>query len=92
MRITDFFVTQISAVFERCFCLNKKLIEKRKTVSVLDSQTEIMIQQLEVLAGYVERAKGSKQPMNIAELEDSAIKEFVQKQWSRKYRLWRIVL
>jgi hypothetical protein len=59
--------------------LNKKLIEKRKTVSVLDSQTEIMIRQLEVLAGYVERAKDSKQPIDIAELEDSAIKEFVQK-------------
>lgn len=59
--------------------LNRKLIEKRKTVSVLDSQTEIMIRQLEVLAGYVERAKDSKQPINIAELEDSAIKEFVQK-------------
>lgn len=59
--------------------LNKKLIEKRKTVSVLDSQTEIMIRQIEVLAGYVEKAKASKQPLNIAELEDSAIKEFVQK-------------
>ncbi|KAB8303450.1 hypothetical protein EYC80_004873 [Monilinia laxa] len=59
--------------------LNKKLIEKRKTVSVLDSQTELMIRQLEVLAGYVERAKGSKQPLDVAELEDSAIKEFVQK-------------
>jgi hypothetical protein len=59
--------------------LNKKLIEKRKTVSVLDSQTEIMIRQLEVLAGYVERAKDSKQPININDLEDSAIKEFVQK-------------
>ena len=59
--------------------LNRKLVEKRKTVSVLDSQTEIMIQQLEVLAGYVERAKGSKQPMKIADLEESAIKEFVQK-------------
>lgn len=59
--------------------LNKKLIEKRKTVSVLDSQTEIMIRQLEVLAGYVENAKESKQPLNIAELEDSAIKDFVQK-------------
>ena len=59
--------------------LNKKLLEKRKTVSVLDSQTEIMIRQLEVLAGYVERAKDSRQPINIAELEDSAIKDFVQK-------------
>ncbi|RFU35688.1 hypothetical protein B7463_g641, partial [Scytalidium lignicola] len=59
--------------------LNKKLIEKRKTVSVLDSQSEIMIRQVEVLAGYVEKAKASKQPLNISELEDSAIKEFVQK-------------
>ncbi|KAH8659137.1 hypothetical protein BGZ60DRAFT_531053 [Tricladium varicosporioides] len=59
--------------------LNRKLIEKRKTVSVLDSQTEIMIRQLEVLAGYVERAKDTKQPIDVAELEDSAIKEFVQK-------------
>jgi hypothetical protein len=59
--------------------LNRKLIEKRKTVSVLDTQTEIMIRQLEVLAGYVERAKETKQPIDPRELEDSAIKEFVQK-------------
>jgi hypothetical protein len=59
--------------------LNQKLIEKRKTVSVLDTQTEIMIRQLEVLAGYVERAKETKTPIDPRELEDSAIKEFVQK-------------
>lgn len=59
--------------------LNKKLIEKRKTVSVLDTQTEIMIRQLEVLAGYVERAKETKTPVDPRELEDPAIKEFVQK-------------
>lgn len=59
--------------------LNKKLQERRKTVSVLDSQTEIMLRQLEVLAGYVERAKDSRRPLNVAELEDSAIKDFVQK-------------
>lgn len=59
--------------------LNQKLIEKRKTVSVLDTQTEIMIRQLEVLAGYVERAKETKAPIDAHELEESAIKEFVQK-------------
>ncbi|SPO05898.1 related to GTPase-activating protein beta-chimerin [Cephalotrichum gorgonifer] len=59
--------------------LNKKLDEKRKTVSVLDTQAEIMIRQLEVLAGYVERAKQTKTPVDPRELEDSAIKEFVQK-------------
>ncbi|KAL1842189.1 hypothetical protein VTJ49DRAFT_5876 [Mycothermus thermophilus] len=59
--------------------LNKKLIEKRKTVSVLDTQTEIMIRQIEVLAGYVERAKKTKEPLDPRELEESAIKEFVQK-------------
>jgi hypothetical protein len=59
--------------------LNKKLIEKRKTVSVLDSQTEIMIKQIEVLAGFVEKAKDSRQPLDISELEDSSVKDFVQK-------------
>lgn len=59
--------------------LNKKLIEKRKTVSVLDTQTEIMIRQIEVLAGYVERAKKTNEPIDPGELEESAIKEFVQK-------------
>ncbi|KAK3487711.1 uncharacterized protein B0T23DRAFT_406960 [Neurospora hispaniola] len=59
--------------------LNKKLIEKRKTVSVLDTQTEIMIRQLEVLAGYVERAKKTNESFDARELEESAIKEFVQK-------------
>jgi hypothetical protein len=59
--------------------LNKKLIEKRKTVSVLDTQTEIMIRQIEVLAKYVERAKKTGEPIDTRELEESAIKEFVQK-------------
>ena len=59
--------------------LNQKLEEKRKTVSVLDTQTEIMIRQLEVLAGYVERAKETKQPIDPRELEESAIRDFVQK-------------
>lgn len=59
--------------------LNKRLIEKRKTVSVLDTQAEIMIQQLEVLAGYVAKAKESKTPIDPRELEDSAIKDLVQK-------------
>ncbi|KAI0012978.1 RhoGAP-domain-containing protein [Xylariaceae sp. FL0662B] len=59
--------------------LNQKLEEKRKTVSVLDTQTEIMIRQLEVLAGYVERAKETKRPIDPRDLEDSALKDFVQK-------------
>ncbi|KAI1410831.1 RhoGAP-domain-containing protein [Hypoxylon sp. FL1857] len=59
--------------------LNQKLEEKRKTVSVLDTQTEIMIRQLEVLAGYVERAKETKRPIDPRELEESALKDFVQK-------------
>lgn len=59
--------------------INQRLEEKRKTVSVLDTQTEIMIRQLEVLAGYVEKAKDSKQPVDPRDLEESALKEFVQR-------------
>lgn len=59
--------------------MNKQLVEKRKTVSELDSQAELMIRQIEVLAGYVEKAKGSKAPLDLQEMEESAIKEFVLK-------------
>lgn len=59
--------------------VNKQLVEKRKTVSELDSQAELMVRQIEALAGYVEKAKNTKGPINFQELEDSAIKEFVQK-------------
>lgn len=59
--------------------INQRLEEKRKTVSVLDTQTEIMIRQLEVLAGYVERAKETGRAVDPRDLEESAIKEFVQK-------------
>ncbi|KAI1820762.1 rho GTPase activator Rga [Xylaria intraflava] len=59
--------------------LSQKVEEKRKTVSVLDTQTEIMIRQLEALAGYVERAKETKKPVDPRDLEESAIKDFVQR-------------
>ncbi|KAJ2981111.1 hypothetical protein NUW58_g6772 [Xylaria curta] len=59
--------------------LAQKVEEKRKTVSVLDTQTELMIRQLEALAGYVERAKETKKPVDPRDLEESAIKDFVQK-------------
>lgn len=59
--------------------LNRTLTEKRKTVSALDTQAELMIKQLEVLGGYVERAKATKTPINPRDLEDSAIRDFVQR-------------
>lgn len=59
--------------------LTKSLHEKRKTVSALDTQTELMIKQLEVLSGYVERAKATKTPIDPRDLEESAIREFVQR-------------
>ncbi|KAJ3569290.1 hypothetical protein NPX13_g6133 [Xylaria arbuscula] len=59
--------------------LSQKVEEKRKTVSVLDTQTEIMIRQLEALAGYVERAKETKKPVDPRDLEESAIRDFVQR-------------
>jgi hypothetical protein len=59
--------------------IDEKLTEKRKTVSVLDTQTEIMLRELEVLAGYVERAKDTQRPIDYHSLEQSAIKDFVEK-------------
>ncbi|POS86967.1 hypothetical protein EPUL_001119 [Erysiphe pulchra] len=59
--------------------LVKKVQEKRKTVSVLDSQTEIMIQQIEVLTQYLEKAKSSGIGQDLKELENSAVKDFVRR-------------
>ncbi|KAL8382647.1 hypothetical protein RB595_006437 [Gaeumannomyces hyphopodioides] len=59
--------------------LNKKLIEKRKTVTVLDTQAEIMVRELEVLAKVVERGKQNGQPVDIRELQETVVKELRQK-------------
>lgn len=59
--------------------INEKLAEKRKTVSVLDTQTEIMLRELEVLAGFVERAKDTNRPIDPRALEESTIRDFIQK-------------
>ncbi len=59
--------------------MDKKLMAKRKTVSELDAQTELMIRQLETFAGFVESAKKTKGPLNLQALEDSWVKNFVQK-------------
>lgn len=59
--------------------INERLAEKRKTVSVLDTQTEIMLRELEVLAGFVERAKDTNRPIDPRVLEESTITEFISK-------------
>ena len=59
--------------------LPQQVEEKRKTVSVPDTQTEIMIRQLEALAGYVEKAKETKKPVDPRDLEESAVRDFVQR-------------
>ncbi|PHH54582.1 N-chimaerin [Ceratocystis fimbriata CBS 114723] len=59
--------------------LTQKLTEKRKTVAELDTQTELMIRQVEVLAGYADRAKQTSMTVNIRELEDLAIADFIDR-------------
>lgn len=59
--------------------INKKLIEKRKTVTVLDTQAEIMVRELEVLAKVVERGKQNGQPIDVRELQETVVKELKQK-------------
>ncbi|KAK1834376.1 putative Rho-type GTPase-activating protein [Podospora conica] len=59
--------------------MNKKIDEKRMTVSMLDSQAEIMIRQLETLALYLERAKKTREPIDPDKLADSAVKDFIQR-------------
>lgn len=59
--------------------LSIKVQEKRKTVSTLESQTDIMFQQIEVLGKYIERIKDSDKGQDIEEIENSAIDDFVRR-------------
>lgn len=59
--------------------VNKQLDEKRMTVSMLDSQTEIVLRQLETLTLYVDHAKKTREPIDPEKLADSAVKDFVRR-------------
>ncbi|KAI1003380.1 hypothetical protein K3495_g4824 [Podosphaera aphanis] len=59
--------------------LIKKVQEKKKAVSALDSQAEVMIRQIEVLTSYLQKAKKSEQIPNLKDIEDSAVKDFIHK-------------
>ncbi|KAL5611456.1 hypothetical protein BROUX41_000939 [Berkeleyomyces rouxiae] len=59
--------------------LTQKLTEKRKTVAELDTQAELMIRQVETLAGYADRAKQASLTVNARELEDLAIADFIDR-------------
>lgn len=59
--------------------LNRKLIEKRKTVTVLDTQAEIMVRELEVLARVVEKGKQNNQPVDGRDLQETVLRELRHK-------------
>jgi hypothetical protein len=59
--------------------VSQRLEEKRKTVTELDSQAELMVREIEVLAGYVETPKSTKGPIDFKHLEESFVKDFVSK-------------
>ncbi|RKF83598.1 GTPase-activating protein [Golovinomyces cichoracearum] len=59
--------------------LAQRVQEKRKTVSVLDSQSEIMMQQIDILSRYLDRAKKLEPGQDLKALENSAIKDFAMR-------------
>lgn len=59
--------------------LVQRVEEKRKTVSVLDSQSEIMMQQIEILSRFLDRAKNLEPGQDLKALENSAIKDFAMR-------------
>ena len=59
--------------------LGKMLVEKKKIVLELDTQTEMLIQQLEVLTGLVAKAKSNQQACDVRELDDWTMKDFIHR-------------
>lgn len=59
--------------------LNKKLIDRRRTMNVLDGQSEIMIREMESYAAYIEKMKTNNQSTNSPAEQKEAIHDFVQR-------------
>lgn len=58
--------------------VNSELREKRSTMVVLDTQKEIVVRELEVLTEHIAAAKKSGEPLDLAKMNNTVLKEFAE--------------
>lgn len=58
--------------------MNTELREKRSTMVVLDAQKEIVVRELEVLVEHIEATKRSREPLDLRDLSNAALREFAE--------------
>lgn len=58
--------------------VNSELREKRSTMVVLDTQKEIVVRELEVLTEHIAATKKSGEPLDLAKMNNTVLKEFAE--------------
>ncbi|KZF23394.1 RhoGAP-domain-containing protein [Xylona heveae TC161] len=55
--------------------VNTELREKRSTVAILDTQKEVIVRELEVMADHIAKAKHSDRPFDVGELKSGVLQD-----------------
>ena len=58
--------------------MNTELKEKRSTIVVLDTQKEIVVRELEVLTEHIAAAKKSGEPLDLASMSNTVLRDFAE--------------
>jgi hypothetical protein len=58
--------------------VNTELREKRSTMAILDTQREIVVRELEVMTNHLNKAKDSRQPLDLGSLKTNILKDFAE--------------
>jgi hypothetical protein len=58
--------------------VNTELREKRSTMAILDTQREMVVRELEVMTNHLNKAKDSRQPLDLGSLKTNILKDFAE--------------
>lgn len=58
--------------------VNSELKEKRSTMVVLDAQKELIVRELETLSQHIADAKANKEPLDLAKMSNSVLRDFAE--------------
>ncbi|KAK4506013.1 hypothetical protein PRZ48_003978 [Zasmidium cellare] len=58
--------------------VNTELREKRSTMAFLDTQREMIVRELEVMTDHLGKAKDNNQPLDLASLKTTILKDFAE--------------
>jgi len=67
--------------------VNTELREKRSTIAILNTQRELVVQELEVMTEHLQKAKDNDRPLDIEVLQSSVSRDFAERLQRTKDRM-----